>query len=110
MYAVIKTGGKQYRVSSGETLKIELIPGDVGSALVLELQPTVVVDGGGTTAEGGSDEPPRIVAVWSDEGMVTERDGRYELGDYAGRLQIAVGLPGDGAVTLKARVAVGEAA
>lgn len=36
MYAVIKTGGKQYRVSSGETLKIELIPGDVGNALVLD--------------------------------------------------------------------------
>ncbi|HEU0282359.1 MAG TPA: bL21 family ribosomal protein, partial [Gallionella sp.] len=36
MYAVIKTGGKQYRVSSGETLKIETIPGDVGSALVLD--------------------------------------------------------------------------
>jgi hypothetical protein len=83
---------------------------DDGSALVLELQPTVVVDGGGTAAEGGSDEPPRIVAVWSDEGMVTERDGRYELGEYAGRLHIAVGLPRDGAVTLKASVAVGEAA
>ncbi len=36
MYAVIKTGGKQYRVSSGETLKIETIPGDVGSAVVLD--------------------------------------------------------------------------
>lgn len=36
MYAVIKTGGKQYRVTSGETLKIETIPGDVGSAVVLD--------------------------------------------------------------------------
>ena len=36
MYAVIKTGGKQYRVSSGETLKIETIPGDVGSSIVLD--------------------------------------------------------------------------
>ena len=36
MYAVIKTGGKQYRVSSGETLKIETIPGEVGSAIVLD--------------------------------------------------------------------------
>jgi large subunit ribosomal protein L21 len=36
MYAVIKTGGKQYRVSSGETLKIETVAGDVGSAVVLD--------------------------------------------------------------------------
>ena len=36
MYAVIKTGGKQYRVILGETLKIETIAGDVGSAIVLD--------------------------------------------------------------------------
>ena len=36
MYAVIKTGGKQYRVVTGETLKVELIPGDIGSAIVLD--------------------------------------------------------------------------
>jgi large subunit ribosomal protein L21 len=36
MYAVIKTGGKQYRVSAGETLKIESVAGDVGSAVVLD--------------------------------------------------------------------------
>ena len=36
MYAVIKTGGKQYRVTSGETLKIESILGDVGSAIILD--------------------------------------------------------------------------
>ena len=36
MYAVIKTGGKQYRVAQGETLKIESVAGDVGSAIVLD--------------------------------------------------------------------------
>ena len=36
MYAVIKTGGKQYRVIQGETLKIESVAGDVGSAIVLD--------------------------------------------------------------------------
>ncbi len=36
MYAVVKTGGKQYRVSAGETLKIETVAGDVGSAVVLD--------------------------------------------------------------------------
>ena len=36
MYAVIKTGGKQYRVTEGETLKIETVAGDVGGAIVLD--------------------------------------------------------------------------
>ena len=35
MYAVVKTGGKQYRVSAGEKLKVEQIPANVGSEIVL---------------------------------------------------------------------------
>ena len=34
MYAVIKTGGKQYKVASGDVLKIEKIAGDEGSEVV----------------------------------------------------------------------------
>jgi large subunit ribosomal protein L21 len=33
MYAVIKTGGKQYRVSAGEKLKVELLQAEVGAAI-----------------------------------------------------------------------------
>ena len=33
MYAVIRTGGKQYRVMQGETLRVEKLPGDVGAAV-----------------------------------------------------------------------------
>ncbi len=33
MYAVIRTGGKQYRVKSGEQLRVELLPADVGAAV-----------------------------------------------------------------------------
>jgi len=36
MYAVIKTGGKQYRVTTGEKLKIEQIPADIGSQITLD--------------------------------------------------------------------------
>jgi large subunit ribosomal protein L21 len=35
MYAVVKTGGKQYRVSAGEKLKVEQIPADIGAEIVL---------------------------------------------------------------------------
>ena len=31
MYAIIKTGGKQYRVNVGDTLKVELLGQDAGS-------------------------------------------------------------------------------
>ncbi|HZP89063.1 MAG TPA: 50S ribosomal protein L21 [Burkholderiales bacterium] len=36
MYAVIKTGGKQYKVAPGENIKVEQIPADVGAAIVLD--------------------------------------------------------------------------
>lgn len=35
MYAVIKTGGKQYRVSEGDTLRVEKLDGDVGAKVEL---------------------------------------------------------------------------
>jgi large subunit ribosomal protein L21 len=44
MYAVIRTGGKQYRVSSGEKLKIEQLPAEVGSQVVID-QVLMVADG-----------------------------------------------------------------
>ena len=36
MYAVIKTGGKQYRVSAGQKLKVEQIPADVGAEITID--------------------------------------------------------------------------
>ncbi|KTD40144.1 50S ribosomal protein L21 [Legionella parisiensis] len=36
MYAVIKTGGKQYTVKEGDVLKIELLPEDVGNEIQFE--------------------------------------------------------------------------
>jgi len=33
MYAVIKTGGKQYRVKEGDVIKFEMLPSDAGSEI-----------------------------------------------------------------------------
>ena len=44
MYAVVKTGGKQYRVSAGEKLKIEQIAAEVGQEILLE-EVLLVADG-----------------------------------------------------------------
>lgn len=48
MYAVIKTGGKQYRVTPGLKLKVEKLAGDVGSNVVLD-QVLVLADGENVT-------------------------------------------------------------
>lgn len=36
MYAVIRTGGKQYKVAVGEKIKVEQIPAEVGQEIVLD--------------------------------------------------------------------------
>ena len=36
MYAVIKTGGKQYRVSPGDSIEVEKLPYDVGEKIELD--------------------------------------------------------------------------
>ncbi|MDB5729582.1 MAG: rplU [Noviherbaspirillum sp.] len=50
MYAVIKTGGKQYKVAAGEKLKIEQIPADIGSEITLD---QVLAVGAGDTIKFG---------------------------------------------------------
>lgn len=56
MYAVIKTGGKQYKVSEGEILKIEKIEGNRGDAVSLDDVLMISKDGeirvGTPTVEG----------------------------------------------------------
>jgi large subunit ribosomal protein L21 len=37
MYAVIRTGGKQYRVAQGDRLKVEKLGGDVGGKVAFEV-------------------------------------------------------------------------
>jgi len=44
MYAVIATGGKQEKVTSGQTLRVELLGGATGSEV--SFRPLLVVDGG----------------------------------------------------------------
>jgi large subunit ribosomal protein L21 len=48
MYAVIKTGGKQYKVEAGATLKVEKLLGEVGSKVVID-KVLMIADGENTT-------------------------------------------------------------
>ena len=44
MYAVIKTGGKQYKVAAGEKIKVEQISADIGAGIEID-QVLAVYDG-----------------------------------------------------------------
>ena len=51
MYAVIKTGGKQYKVAAGEKIKVEQIAADVGQEIVID---QVLAVGNGADLKVGS--------------------------------------------------------
>ena len=51
MYAVIKSGGKQYRVESGKQVRIESLAADVGSAVAFE---EVLLVGSGDAVKVGA--------------------------------------------------------
>jgi len=72
MYAVIKTGGKQYRVSEGDRIRVEKLSGDVGSSLEFGdvlmvggdkvLVGTPTVEGAKVTAEiTGQDKAKKVI-------------------------------------------------
>ena len=66
-YAVIQTGGKQYRVATGDTIRVESIPGDIGDTVELTDVRMVSSDDGVTlgmpTVEGA-----RVVTEISESG------------------------------------------
>ena len=51
MYAIIRTGGKQYRVQSGEQVRVETLPAQVGAAVSFD---EVLVVGAGDAVRVGA--------------------------------------------------------
>jgi large subunit ribosomal protein L21 len=75
MYAVIETGGKQYRVSEGDAIKVEKLPYEVGDQVELDRVLLVagedgvnvgqpLVDGAKVVARVESEGRNRKVVVW----------------------------------------------
>lgn len=50
MYAVVASGGKQYRVAPGEEVRVEKLDGDLGDTV--RLRPVMLVDDDGTVMAG----------------------------------------------------------
>jgi large subunit ribosomal protein L21 len=66
-YAIIETGGKQYRVQPGQTITVEKLPGEVGSTVELDRVLLLAQDGAATvgtpTVEGA-----KVVAEVAEQG------------------------------------------
>jgi large subunit ribosomal protein L21 len=70
MYAVIETGGKQYRVAPGESFEVETLPGEVGAAVEFG-RVLAVVDGESVKAGevvGGT----RVTGTITEQGRGTK--------------------------------------
>lgn len=61
MYAVIQTGGKQYRVANGDVITVEKLEGEAGSTLSIE--PVLMVNDGKATTVGAPVVEGASVAV-----------------------------------------------
>ena len=66
MYAVIETGGKQYRVAPGETVQIETLAGDVGAQV--EFNRVLAVFDGDRVKAGAAAQGTVV------KGTITEHD------------------------------------
>ena len=96
MYAVVKTGGKQYRVAEGERLDIERVPGET-----VTLQPILLVDGSdvlSTPAQlsGASSTSSRASSHPAPDWRSSRRDRRgherhFRRGGIAGRGRVRAG-------------------
>jgi large subunit ribosomal protein L21 len=70
MYAVVETGGRQYRVSPGDTIDVEKLPGDVGERVTL---PHVLMLADGSDISIGA---PRLDGARVEAEIVAQKRGK----------------------------------
>ena len=63
MYAIVKAGGKQYRVEKGDSIVVDRMPEDQGAKVALE--PLLFVDGDKSVFEGADLDKVKVEAVVS---------------------------------------------
>lgn len=72
MYAVIATGGKQYKVSEGDIVRVEKLDGDVGAKV--EIQDVLMVGGGDAPTIGAP-----ILEKATVTGEIVEQDREKKI-------------------------------
>ena len=101
MYAIVETGGKQYRVQAGDEFNVEKLPGDVGSEVVLD---RVLLIGGDETKVGtpyleGAKVKAQIVEQDKARKILVPEEQRRT---FAKGMAIANRIPVYGSLPLKA--------
>jgi len=72
-YAIVKTGGKQYRVSPGDLIRVETLPGDEGDVVILDEVLMTSINGTATFGEpliDNSSVTATIVASGRDKKII----------------------------------------
>ncbi len=67
MYAIVRTGGKQYQVASGDQLRVEKLTGNVGDTIELN-EVLMVVEEGNSTIGQPLVENAKVVATIVEQG------------------------------------------
>ncbi len=67
MHAIIQTGGKQYRVAPGDTIRVEKLPFDVGSALEFPNVLAVFKDGGELLTESQLGDAKVVATITAND-------------------------------------------
>ena len=83
MYAVIKTGGKQYRVREGQTLKVETLNAEAGSTVDFD---EVMLVGEGSDVKIGTDG-----AAWSSPAGASGAVSEIVANDIAASFALMLG-------------------
>lgn len=91
MYAVIETGGKQYRVAPGDVIKVEKVTADAGQAITLDKVLMVQKDGestvGSPTVAGASVSAKVVSQTRGPKLMVFKKKRRHNYRRKKGHRQ-----------------------
>ena len=77
MFAVIQTGGKQYKVASGDVIRVEKLAGEAGAELVLD-QVLMVGDKIGAPVVAGASVKATVVAQARGEKIIVFKKRRRQ--------------------------------
>jgi large subunit ribosomal protein L21 len=75
MFAIVRTGGKQYRVAAGDKIVVEKLSGDAGETVTLG-DVLFAVDGGESAATDGLTVSARIIAQAKGEKVIVFKKRR----------------------------------
>jgi large subunit ribosomal protein L21 len=92
MYAIIRTGGKQYRVAKDDVITVERLPGDEGSEVTIDQVLMVAGDGaakiGAPTLDGASVTAEIVAQSRADKVIIFKKRRRQKSRTKNGHRQL----------------------